>query len=148
MQFACGIGHQAKMNFSHNDARRPPAKGVATETELKLTGPSKILRRIFADPIIETRAASDQYTRRLRSEYYDTNERRLKNRGLALRVRTEWTKALPDANPTLLHLEFPDLLDRMGLVQTGNNTDTILCRTLVPICINTLPEIYEERSLQ
>jgi triphosphatase len=139
VKFVCRIGHQAKMNSSHKGEILPPAEGIATEIELKLTGPSKTLRRLLEDPIIIARATGELIAHRLRSVYYDTDERRLKNRGLVLRVRTdgshfvqdfkdgaaeeraiavrtEWSKPLPDAKPTLLNLGFPDLLDRVGLV--------------------------------
>ena len=109
------------------------------ETELKLTARLPVLKKILSLPVIRDRTVGKLAKHHLRSAYYDTNDRRIQNRGLALRVRTidnrfiqtvkersskdgvvavrkEWSKSLTNAKPTLKNFSSPDLLDRMGLV--------------------------------
>ncbi|MGQ9371924.1 CYTH and CHAD domain-containing protein [Azospirillum sp. A39] len=67
----------------------PPTAAVAHEVELKLQLDPADLRRVVALPLLRERAEGPATTRRLRTVYYDTADRRLLERGVALRVRHE-----------------------------------------------------------
>ena len=76
--------HQNKMAAG---ARMDP--GAEVEIELKLSGEPDALKRAFAAAPIRDRATGRARTKRLENIYYDTEDQRLRARGLALRVRKD-----------------------------------------------------------
>jgi len=69
-------------------AAAPPASG-AREVELKLHVDARDLPRMLALPALAGRAEGPAVTRAVRTVYYDTPDRHLYARGVALRVRHE-----------------------------------------------------------
>ena len=68
----------------------PPAGATAgVEIELKLSGRPEQLKRAFSSAAIRARAAGRDQTKRLENVYYDTEDQRLRARGLAFRVRKD-----------------------------------------------------------
>ncbi len=59
------------------------------ETELKLRGEPRALKKIFAGPAIADKATGRGRSQRLENVYYDTADQRLRARGLAFRVRKD-----------------------------------------------------------
>jgi inorganic triphosphatase YgiF len=71
----------------------PTGAGMAPRTEveieIKLSGEPDALRRAFAAASIQDRATGRARTKRLENTYYDTEDQRLRARGLAFRVRKD-----------------------------------------------------------
>lgn len=105
------------------------------ETELKLAARPEDLETLRAAPAILSRAAGPAATRTLESTYYDTQDRRLSERGVTLRVRRtddgfvqtvksapdgdglgrgEWECAVTGAEPDLTLITDQAALDLLG----------------------------------
>ena len=65
------------------------APGAEVEIELKLSGEPDALKRAFAAAPIRAQATGRARTKRLDNIYYDTEDQRLRARGLAFRVRRD-----------------------------------------------------------
>lgn len=79
----------------HETAAGVQAKpGPEVEIELKLSGEPEILKRAFAAAPIRDRAKGRAKSKRLENIYYDTEDQRLRLRGLAFRVRKEGRRYL------------------------------------------------------
>jgi triphosphatase len=76
--------HQNKM-----PAGAQAAPGAEVEIELKLSGEPDALKRAFAAAPIRDRATGRAKSKRLENIYYDTEDQRLRARGLAFRVRKD-----------------------------------------------------------
>jgi triphosphatase len=63
--------------------------GDEVEIELKLSGDPEALKRVFAAAPIRDRATGRARSKRLENVYYDTEDQRLRARGLAFRVRKD-----------------------------------------------------------
>ncbi|MBM3561156.1 MAG: CYTH and CHAD domain-containing protein [Alphaproteobacteria bacterium] len=110
----------------------------ATEIELKLIGDTRALRRLHGGPLVQGRALAQAQAQRLETTYYDTEDMRLRGRGLALRVRKagrkylqsvkgedagaaalarrgEWEWPLSSPTPDLALIDAPGLRKRMKL---------------------------------
>ena len=79
------------------DAAEPQALPADTEIELKLAADPAVLKRLFRSPPIARHATGKPKRRILDSVYWDTPDRRLAKRGMALRVRRSGTTFLSDA---------------------------------------------------
>ena len=66
-----------------------PERGKGVEIELKLSGKPDALKNAFASATIRDRATDRGQSKRLENIYYDTDDQRLRARGLALRVRKD-----------------------------------------------------------
>ena len=109
------------------------------EVELKLAASSEAMDRLIASQLLRGHASSTIRSRNLVTTYYDTEDRRLGRRRLALRVRQtgkkfiqtlktassegsietsrgEWEVELADATPQLTAFNDPAVLDLVGLV--------------------------------
>jgi inorganic triphosphatase YgiF len=64
-------------------------RGKGVEVELKLAGEPEALKEAFASAAIHDKATGRGQSKRLENIYYDTVDRRLRARGLALRVRKD-----------------------------------------------------------
>lgn len=60
---------------------------MGTELELKLVGDEAALQRLLESPLVTGRCAGPAHVQHLASIYYDTPDRRLQGRRIALRVR-------------------------------------------------------------
>jgi inorganic triphosphatase YgiF len=129
------------------------------ETELKLVLAPELAERLLESPLLQKRLAAPARSQKLASVYWDTPERRLSGRGLALRVRRvghrhiqtlktasreigavrdrgEWEVALPGALPDLTAFEDPRLVELTGLVLPEELVpafETRVQRTVMPI---------------
>jgi triphosphatase len=74
-------------NKAAGNAQTRPGAGV--EIEIKLCGEPDSLKRAFSGAPIRDRATGRAATRRLDNVYYDTEDQRLRARGLAFRVRKD-----------------------------------------------------------
>ena len=76
-----------------NQNARPAAKAAGPapgmEIELKLSGQPERLKRAFSSTAIRGRATGRGQSKRLENVYYDTDDQRLRARGLAFRVRKD-----------------------------------------------------------
>jgi triphosphatase len=63
--------------------------GAEVEVEIKLQGAPDSLKRVFSGAPIRDRAMGRAATKRLDNVYYDTEDQRLRARGLAFRVRKD-----------------------------------------------------------
>ena len=109
------------------------------EVELKLAATGEAMDLLIASPLLRSHARSSLRSRQLLTTYYDTEDRRLSRRQLALRVRQsgrkfvqtlktastgrgaesvrgEWEVELPDATPELTAFADPAVLDLTGLI--------------------------------
>ncbi len=77
---------QHESNAAGNAQIRP---GAGVEIEIKLCGEPDILKSAFSGAPIRDRARGRAATKRLDNVYYDTEDQRLRARGLAFRVRKE-----------------------------------------------------------
>jgi inorganic triphosphatase YgiF len=78
--------------MKHQNKVAPGARGdagVGVEIELKLSGDPDALKRAFAAAPIRDRATGRARSKRLENVYYDTEDQRLRARGLAFRVRRD-----------------------------------------------------------
>lgn len=103
------------------DKRRAPDK-TPIETELRLAGSPTVLEAVFASKLLGQGGEQEEAVQDLESRYFDTSDRALRARGVALRVRAngsghiqtlkagdeamaslskrgEWEVAVPDAEP-------------------------------------------------
>jgi inorganic triphosphatase YgiF len=76
-----------RQNKPAANVRSRPVAGV--EIEIKLCGEPDSLKRVFSGAPILDRSTGRAATRRLDNVYYDTEDQRLRARGLAFRVRKE-----------------------------------------------------------
>ncbi len=111
-----------------------------TEIELKLTvSPTNLTKLLKVVSALEGVEPNTRQTKRLVSTYYDTDNRRLRQRGLTLRIRDkagdleqtlkstgtavsgvmarqEWTTPIDDLEPNLGIVGSPAVHDRIGLI--------------------------------
>lgn len=125
-----GAGHSEPTRIG----REPPKQ----EIELKLTAEPERLKEAWSSRLLATRAGGEA-VRALETVYYDTADRRLRRRGLTLRVRKDGKRfvqsleteadgvgglptrgafscPLPSARPDLKRIEDPELKRHMGLI--------------------------------
>jgi triphosphatase len=76
-------------NQNQTPAAATASPGSGMEVELKLSGQPERLKSAFASTAIRARATGRGRTKRLENVYYDTDDRRLRARGLAFRVRKD-----------------------------------------------------------
>lgn len=126
---------QSPASTSPIDAVEPQALAADTEIELKLAADPAVLKRLFRSPPIAGHAIGKPKRRILDSVYWDTPDRRLAKRGMALRVRRsgktftqtlkaedtrvvrgEWQAPVPGPAPDLSLVEAPAARERLGLV--------------------------------
>jgi inorganic triphosphatase YgiF len=79
----------AMQNQNEPPAARTVGPGPGMEIELKLSGQPERLKSAFASTAISARATGRGQTKRLENVYYDTDDQRLRARGLAFRVRKD-----------------------------------------------------------
>jgi len=114
----------------------PTAIERLRKVAVKLVGPQQVLETAWLGPVLGRKKATSQ---QLVSTSYDTSDRRLKRRGLSLRLRhdgkaitqtvvadpetenltatrQEWSAPLDDAVPDLARFDDPALLERIGLI--------------------------------
>jgi triphosphatase len=78
------------MQLQHKAAGNAQIRpGAEVEVEIKLQGAPDSLKRVFSGAPIRDRAMGRAATKRLDNVYYDTEDQRLRARGLAFRVRKD-----------------------------------------------------------
>ena len=70
-------------------AATPASATAGVEIELKLSGRPDHLKRAFSSAALRARATGRDQAKRLENVYYDTDDHRLRARGLAFRVRKD-----------------------------------------------------------